>query len=205
MTGASRRSKCAALRGRAGAGFTLVELLVALLVFGLLAGITYQGLDSLSAASAAQREHADAFRTLERAVFTLDADLRQMASRLGRDRQNRWLPALLGATDSLLARRAGVFNPAGSSTGSLQQFRWRSTSAGLLRESWAQPSADPADAPLAATRYPDIGDLEFRFRDQNGGWQAAWPPAGAPAMLPTAVEYELSHPRFGRIRRLIVL
>lgn len=188
-----------------GAGFTLVELLVALMVFGLLASIVYASLDRLSFAALGLRERSAEFAELQRAVATLDSDLRQLTSRLGRDAQGRLMPALAGAPDRLLTRRAGRDNPAGLPRSQLQQFLWTMEQGQLLRNTWSDAVADPADAPSGRTVYPGLRSIEFRYMDPVGRWQQEWPGGLPPEALPAAIEFEIQTESFGRIRRLIAL
>ncbi|MBS3744491.1 MAG: type II secretion system minor pseudopilin GspJ [Wenzhouxiangellaceae bacterium] len=188
-----------------GAGFTLVELLVSVLVFGLLAASAYGGLNALSAAAGAQRERSEAFADLQRAVATLDADLRQLVVRGGRDRQGRQLPAFVADRQSLLGRRAGRINPAGLPRSQLQQFDWRIGPDRLERRSWAEVDTPPDTDPVGRTLFDSVSALDLRYRDAQGGWHRQWPVPGSPEALPTAVEYVLDTPRFGRVRRVIGL
>lgn len=186
-------------------GFTLVELLVAVLVFGLLAAAAYGGLNTLTAVSGQMRERAAALAGVQRAVATLDGDLRQLVGRTGRDRDGRLLPALRGGSTTLLARRAGRANPAGLARSTLQQFSWRVENDVLVRRVWATVDADPATAPAGRTAFEAIESIEFRFRDASGNWQRQWPLAGPAEALPAAVEYVVVSPVFGEIRRVIAL
>lgn len=194
----------AAMRRRCS-GFTLVELLVAVLVFGLLAAAAYGGLNALSAAAAAQRERSAALAELQRAVATLDSDLRQLVVRQGRDRQRKLLPALAADRRSLLARRAGRINPAELPRSQLQQFDWRMEPAGLVRRSWAEVDTPPEVDPTGRVVFSSVSTLTLRFRDAQGGWHRQWPVSGTPGALPSAVEYVLETAMFGRVRRLVVL
>lgn len=186
-------------------GFTLVELLVALLVFALLASIVYAGLDRMSLTSIALGDRAERFAELQRAVAAIDTDLRQLGSRLGRDREGQLLPALAGAPDRLLARRAGRDNPAGLPRSQLQQLRWGLGPDGLRREVWPDAIADPSDPPSGRTDYPSLRSIEFRYLDSLGRWQNDWPGALPPETLPAAIEYVIESERFGRVRRLVAL
>jgi len=186
-------------------GFTLIELLVAVLVFGLLAAAAYGGLDALSEAAGVHRERSAAFADLQRAVATLDGDLRQLVMRQGRDRQGKLLPALAADRRSLLARRAGRINPAQLPRSQLQQFEWRIEQAGLVRRSWAEVDTPPASDPIGRTVFGSVSGLALRFRDAQGGWHRQWPVAGPPQALPSALEYVLETAAFGRVRRVVVL
>lgn len=191
--------------GRCAAGFTLVELLVAVLAFGVLATAAYTGLDSLTAATGAQRERAERLAQLQRAVATVDTDLRQLASRLGRDQQGRALPALIGRETMLIGRRAGRPNPAGLPRSELVQVRLRASPGGVVRETWAELDSPPSQAPVSAVRFDVADDLRLRYRDAAGRWHRQWPVGGRPHTLPAAIEYVIDAAPFGRVRRLIVL
>ena len=190
---------------RPNTGFTLIELLVAVLVFGLLAAAAYGGLNALSEAAGVHRERSAAFADLQRAVATLDGDLRQLVARQGRDRQGQLLPALAADRRSLLARRAGRINPAQLPRSQLQQFEWRIEQAGLVRRSWAEVDTPPASDPIGRTVFGSVSGLALRFRDAQGGWHRQWPVAGPPQALPSALEYVLETAAFGRVRRVVVL
>lgn len=193
------------LRAQRPSGFTLVELLVAVLVFGLLAASAYGGLSALSAAVGVQRERSQAFADVQRVVATLDSDLRQLVSRRGRDRAGRLLPVLAGDSRILLGRRAGRANPAGLPRSQLQQFEWRLERGGLVRRTWPEVDSAPDSPPTGRTAFGQVTAIEFRFRDAAGAWHRQWPASSPPQMLPTAIEYVFETPVFGAIRRLVTL
>lgn len=194
-----------ASRASQSGGFTLVELLVAVLVFGLLAASAYGGLTALSAVAGVQHERSDTFADLQRAVATLDSDLRQLVSRRGRDRNGRPLPVLGADAHTLLGRRAGRVNPADLPRSQLQQFEWRLEQSVLVRRSWPEVNSSPDSAPSGRTAFEAVIDIEFRFRDSSGTWHRQWPASSPPQLLPSAVEYVVESPTFGRVRRLVAL
>ncbi len=190
---------------QSASGFTLVELLVAVLVFGLLAASAYSGLNVLSLAVGAQRDRSLALAELQRAVATLDSDLRQLVSRRGRDREGRLLPVLRGDSEILLARRAGRVNPAELPRSQLQQFEWRLDQNVLVRHSWPEVDSAPDSPPSGRTVFGQVTAVEFRFRDSAGAWHRQWPASSPPQVLPSAVEYVLDTPVFGSVRRVVAL
>ncbi|HKL54164.1 MAG TPA: type II secretion system minor pseudopilin GspJ [Wenzhouxiangellaceae bacterium] len=193
------------LPSKHSSGFTLVELLVAVLVFGLLAASAYGGLTALSAAVGAQRDRSLALAGLQRAVATLDSDLRQLVSRRGRDRDGRLLPVLGGDSQILLGRRAGRLNPADLPRSQLQQFEWRLEQSVLVRRSWPEVDSAPDTPPTGRTVFDQVTAIEFRFRDSSGAWHRQWPASSPPQLLPSAVEYVIDTPVFGTVRRLVAL
>jgi len=192
------------LKARVSGGFTLVEVLVSVLVFSLMAATAYTALSSLTAAVGDYRQRADELAEMQRGVATLDADLRQLVSRRGRDRDGRLLPAMQGDSSTLLARRAGRANPAGLTRSNLQQVRWRSASTGLQRQSWPEVDSAPSSEPSGRTTYASIERIEFRYLDGTGVWHARWP-IGPQDALPAAVEYVIETSRYGAVRRLVAL
>jgi len=187
------------------AGFTLVEVLVAVFVFGLLAATAYAGLNGLAGVVERQRERAAEFAQVQRAVASLDSDLRQLVSRPARGRGGDILPALAGTGDGFTARRAGRANPAGLPRSRLQQFAWRVDGAALVRLAWADVVAEPGEAPAGRTEFGALAAFEDRYLDPAGAWHRQWPAGGPPRQLPAAIEYVFQSESFGRIRRLIVL
>ncbi len=60
------------------AGFTLIELLIAIFIMSLLALLSWRGIDGMSRAQDANREHADQIATLQTALSQWQTDLDQM-------------------------------------------------------------------------------------------------------------------------------
>lgn len=191
---------------RDGRGYTLVEVLLAVSIFAILAGSTYVALDGLSRASLEHRDRAEDFAQLQLALSRMEADLRQLVSRPVRGPDGRGRPALAGERARLEATRAGWANPSGQRRSTLQRFAWRLDDGGLVRRSW------PVTDRTATTEYFDerlLGDaqsLELQFRDEQGRWREQWPAdPEAAARLPIAVEFQIESERFGRFRRVVVL
>lgn len=184
-------------------GFTLVEVLVAVLVFGILAASAYVALDGLSAAAGDHRRHADRLAGLQRTVAMIDADLRQLVSRPVRE-NGSLSPALAGTRTGFAATRAGDFDVHGQSR--LRRVGWQSETDGLVRVRRADLDSAP-DEPWVRARVPEpVRGLRLRYRDRTGAWHERWPAeTGGPGSLPVAVEYELDLAESGRLRRLVVL
>lgn len=189
----------------ASRGFTLLELLVAVAVFAVLAGAAYVALDRMSLAYAAHRDRAQAFQELQMAVSRLDMDLRQLATRPVRTAEGL-APALAGGRFAFEASRAGWDNPAGLPRSTLQRFGWRVEDGRLVRRTW--PVTDRvASTPVGSRALLDgVQQLELQYRDPSGQWHEQWPAAGLPpGHLPQAVEYRLELTDGRIIRRLIPL
>lgn len=109
-------------------GFTLLELLIAIAIFALLALGTYRMLDSVLATDRATRVQEQQLRELVRAMAALERDLQQVVVRPVRDPNGEWRSALLGEradNDSVEFTRSGWRNPMGALRSGLQRVRWQ--------------------------------------------------------------------------------
>jgi general secretion pathway protein J len=191
---------------RPARGYTLIEVLVAVLVFAVLAASAYGALDALSRAAISHRDHARELASLQLSVARLSADLRQLSHRRSRNAFGQAEPAFSGSRNGLQGMRAGWANPNELRRSQLQRFAWQFDGQDLIRLAW--PVTDPAPGVVPTPETIDIGlrDLRLAYRDRNGGWHEQWPPRMASEeALPSAVEVFLETERFGSIRRLLVL
>lgn len=187
-------------------GFTLIEVLVSVLVFAILAASAYVALDGLSAAAGHHQQRSERFADIQRAVSRLDADLRQLASRPVRGPDGTLEPALAGRRGQLTASRAGWANPAEQPRSQLQRFGWSLADGTLSRTAWPVTDRLPGTPEGIEAVLTGVAGFELRYLDPVGQWHRDWPPAGQPAAtLPPAVEYVFELADRGSIRRLVVL
>jgi len=187
-------------------GYTLVEVLVAVLVFAVLAASAYAALNALSRAAVSHRDHAAELAALQLGMARLTSDIRQLSHRRARNSFGQIGPALSGSPNSLQGKRVGWANPNELRRSQLQRFAWQFDGQDLIRLAW--PVTDPAlgVVPVPETLAIAVRDLRLAFRDAGGGWHDQWPPrSAADQVLPAAVEVTLDTARFGSIRRLLVL
>ena len=170
-------------------GFTIVELTVALLIFGMLAAagvgllafsVRAQGASGTRLAQAAALRRTDAL---------LSADLAQIVPRLTRDTAGAPTAAFFGGNgrDGELAIglvRGGWSNPDGRLRPSLQKVEYRR--AGDRLERRAYPLLDGAAPGPAIVLLRGVRDLRLRYR-LAGAWSDRWDNP-RPLALPSAVE-----------------
>jgi general secretion pathway protein J len=192
---------------RAAGGYTLVEVLIAVLVFAVLAARCLCGPRRTERAQPwTSARTPTELAELQMAVARLDADLRQLATRPVRGPDGRHEPALAGERNRLAATRAGWANPASQRRGSLQRISWQFSHNELQRSGWPVTDRVPATQVWSETLLEGVALVEFRYRDRQGRWRDEWPSGNDEIThLPTAIEVTLESERFGRIRRLVVL
>ncbi|WJW75225.1 type II secretion system minor pseudopilin GspJ [Thiohalobacter sp. IOR34] len=191
-------------------GFTLLELLVAMAIFALLAMLAYGGLNNVLMTRAGVEAQAEALKRLQLGYRWLQRDLEQAVLRPVRDSLGDSRPALLagGSFGTLLAlTREGWSNPAGQPRSHLQRVVYRLEEDRLLRAYWPALDRAPGAEPLEAVLLEGVSRVELRFLDPAGEWRPQWPPANqqGEAGLPRAVELIVETDAWGALRWLFRL
>lgn len=189
-------------------GYTLVEVLIAVTVFGVLTASAYVALDGLSRAALEHRQRSEELAALQLTVARFDADVRQLVSRPVRSFDGRQEPALTGSRQSLTGTRAGWANPSNLPRSHLQRFSWRFEGGEFFRLDWPVTDAAAGTRAWSEGMLDGLVQVGLRYRDPAGAWHEQWPPPRAtatPSSLPMAIELNLESRRFGAIRRLLVL
>lgn len=172
------------------AGFTLVELMVALAIFGLISAAAVGLLAFSVRAQGAASERLDAAAALRRADALLSADLAQATGRTTRDGLGAIEPAFVG-TDGATGEtafgfvRGGWSNPDARPRASLQKVAYALEGDRLVRRAW--PMLDGAMPGDPAVVLREVEALEMRYRLSDGEWRERWNPT-RPTALPRLVE-----------------
>lgn len=187
-------------------GFTLIEVLVALAIFGILSVVAYQTLGQSLTNTEVLNQRMDRMQSIQRTMRLLGRDLMQAAPRPVRDTLGGgFLPALRtdrGTEFALEVTRGGWPNPAGLPRGTLQRAAYRIEDGELMRYHWQVLDPTLNDEAIATVLLDDVDSLLFRFLQVNDEWIEQWPPQGAGQRTrPRAVEVVLTLVDQGEIRR----
>jgi general secretion pathway protein J len=174
------------LKRSAEHGFTLVELMIALFIFAMLASAGVGLLGFSTRAQAVTAERLGEAASEHRLSAILASDLAQAQPRVSRDETGARSVAFEGGQGPLLLRyvRAGWLGGDGRSRSALQGVEWRFDQRQLLRVS--RPMVDGAADIKPVIMAGEIERVALRFR-KDGVWQSNWAPATA-TELPQAVE-----------------
>ena len=177
-------------RSPRAAGFTLVEVMIALMIFGMIAAAGVALLAFSVRAQATTDAVLDDLGDVNRLAAVMTADLAQAQDRPTRDEAGVRLPAFAGAagaTPLLRLVRAGWSNPDAAPRADLQKVEYRLS--GTTLERIAYPALDGA-APLApAALVEGVAQVRLRFR-YAGAWSDRWEGTDR-AALPQAAELSL--------------
>lgn len=203
------------LQTRSHQGFTLLELLVAIAIFTIVAAMAMGGFHQL----VKQREQAtDAMqriRMVQRCVMRISQDFEQLSPRPIRDAtSNADIPALNASTDGaniIELSHGGWFNPTGINRSTLQRVRYRLIDNKLYREYWPMLDRNLNTNPVQTQLLDKVTSVTLRYMSESREWQTSWPPnlsTGAPAsnmgrMLPVAIEITITLQDWGDIKRVI--
>jgi general secretion pathway protein J len=196
-------------------GFTLLELLVALAVFAILATAAYSGLRNVLFTRVAVEAQSQRLAAVQLAFHRLGQDIEQAAPRGIRDEYGEPQAAMLGdplTDEPLILTRAGWDNPLGQPRASLQRVVYRVRDGQLWRLHWPVLDRGSLIEPRETRVLDQLREFRIRFLDQNESWRNDWPPPASDDSsprdlnaLPRAVEISLTLEDWGEITRLLLL
>ncbi len=186
-------------------GFTLLELLVAISIFSLIAAAGYSGLSSLTRALQSQQESSRTLADTQWLVARLDQDIAQSINRSTRvgDAQ---LPALIGDSSSLRLVTLNAEPPVYQALSDEISVGWQWQNQQLRRQLWQLPDRAAGVAPLVdEILMEQILQFEFRYLDDSNQWQLQWNSQLQNSQLPRAIQYQLQTSDYELISRIIEL
>lgn len=197
------------------AGFTFIEMLIAILIFSIFSYGTFIAVKLASDQRVMTDEAMSRVREIQHAMVTLSRDFFQLSPRPVRGALgDTYVPALRSdaRTEYIVElTRAGWSNHLGLPRGTLQRVAYRLEDNVLYREHLAVLDATLANEPVETELLTGIENIEIRFLDTSNRWTTAWPPLrsldiSGPVelrMRPVAVEIVVELEDVGEITRLI--
>lgn len=190
-------------------GFTLLEVLVALVIFALLtlaAQAIFQGVLRNNSVTKAKILRLN---ELSFAMQQLENDFTHGVARTRRESAERNPAVFVGAEGLLESRGDGVtfirngwFNPdARLRRSELQRLGWRLQGDQLERLSWLYPDSLPGTQPHRAVILKSVRQFRLRYY-RNGSWTSRWTTTH---QLPQAVEVTLELSDHGSVTRRFLL
>lgn len=193
-------------------GFTLVEVLVAIFIFAIVAAIAMGGYNQLVKQSDIVSAGASRTREIQSAMQRLSIDFTSLEPRPVREPLgDALIPALRSdeRSDTLVElTHSGWSNPAGVPRSTLQRVSYRLEDNKLLREYWLALDRTMTGEPERAVLLDHVKSMKLRFMDNNRTWHDQWPPLGysapdGPRLRPIAVEITVDLDDWGELKRLI--
>jgi len=195
-------------------GFTLIEILVAVAIFGLLSIAAYTILDAGMRSRQQTEERLSQLEIVQRAIHTIEQDLRMLSARQVRDEFGDKVPILRGESEQSGLQtyfeftRAGWRNPARLPRSNLQHIIYSFEQNTLKRHHKIfldQTSNSPG---VTRTLLQDVSHFSLQFLNQQKQWKNNWSILNSSddnQKLPKAVKVNLELEPFGKIERLILI
>ena len=198
-------------RRAAAAGFTLLELLVALIVFAIMSAIAYGGLNRIFAV----RERIDAenrkWRELTLVFGRLEEDIGQAVNRTYLDSFGTRKSALIGHAQLVGVDDANlslIRMGAGGSTGvaaDMSHVGYRLREGRLELMQWPALDLPPRAVPTVHVLMQEVQAFELAFMNEKGVWEDKWEPDASASVLPRAVQISLTLAGGTRVKRVVAL
>jgi general secretion pathway protein J len=183
-------------------GFTLVEMLVALFVFGLISAAGVTLLRSTADSQIQLRDRLGERATFSRLSNLIEADLAQAVPRPARIEGGATRPAFETGDGKLFTfSRIGAAPDAATTQPSLARIAYRIDGSRLIRS--AASHADGSRGGSDAVLIEGLRQATLRLREPDGGWRNDWTAVDADT-LPRALEILLTT-QDGRNYRMLYL
>jgi general secretion pathway protein J len=176
-------------------GFTLVEVLLALAIFGVIAVLAYRATASLTEGEARLSAEARRWRALDALFARFEGDIRQAvprAARAGPRVEPAWLalPADSAGNAALVFTRSGAeFSDDPGIAGQRIGYRLRGHAVEIAY--WPQVDNAADIQPAVYTLVDGVTGFRIAYLGRTGAWRDSWPVQGESA-LPRAVRVDLT-------------
>lgn len=187
-------------------GFTLIEILVALVVFAAMAAITWGALGQIARTRSALAAEQDRFAAIVRSMGDLERDLRQAIARPLRGNYGEPVPAVLGFADRIELSRLGYANPRAEPRSNIERVLYALDKHSLRRGRYAVLDRAAGSVPEWRDLLDQVAEFRLRYLGMDGTWREQWPPRDvAPEEMPRAIELRMRLEDFGELRRVLAL
>lgn len=195
-------------------GFTLLELIVVIAIFGVMSAMAYGGLSSVLKTRVHVEKSLERTAEYQKAFMRLRNDFQNAHNRPVRDPYGTTQPAFIGDTNShVTVTRGGWRNPLSQPRASLERVTYYldPDKKALIRSSYRVLDQAQDSKPVEVELLESVTELSWRYLDSKREWQTTWPPASLssstsssgsstqPPAPPMAVEITLHTDDMGEI------
>ena len=187
-------------------GFTLVEMMTALAIFGVIGLMATQILTGTIRVGETTRERGEALSDVQRAMDIIGRDITQLTRRTVQDELGESTePVVVSGTSLLELTRVGWQNPLGKPRSELQRVAYVHRDDTLIRLFWPVLDRAPGSEPIAQVLLKGVAEASFGVHDDQGERHGFWPlvvaeDETAPELAAVAMALRLE--RYGHIERL---
>ena len=193
------------------AGFTLLELLVAVAVFAILSSMAYGGLRNVIDNSHQTELSMQRLQQVQLAMLKISRDFTQLSQRNIRDEYgnpNNYIMAGEGGDVFIEFSRGGRRNPAQLLRSHLLRVAYKLEENTLSRLHWPHLDRTQEMQAYESVLLEDVENASIRFLDNSNEWHNEWPPLSATgqpgdtAVTLSAIEFTLELQDWGELVRI---
>ncbi|WP_428313072.1 type II secretion system minor pseudopilin GspJ [Hydrocarboniphaga sp.] len=157
-------------------GFTLIEIILVVLIFGIMSAMAYGGLNSVLKTRTAVEASIERTADLQRAYMRMRNDFQNLALRPIRDNFGDTQPALVGSRDNIVEfTRGGWRNPLYLPRSSFERVVYRLASDKKLeRASYRVLDRAQDTQPARVVLLDKVEDFKLRYMDSEREWVTEW-------------------------------
>lgn len=199
----------------------MIEVMVAIAVFAVIAAGVYRVLSAMVAAQDRVVSHVDALADLQRSLWLMSMDMNQLVMRDVKKPDDKRSPALIADDGEFLLQftRQGVRNPLLASRSDLERVAYslgyeandkaggKKRTKSLLRHTW--PALDRKEGTTATVQvlFRNVEDVRLEFLDQKGSWKSDWPEKKSDdrehnRALPAAIKLTMRTKDYGTLEQI---
>lgn len=158
------------------AGFTLLEILIALFIFTIVSMIIVSALHTVFSSQTSTEKNAERLAALQMTLTLMARDFEQAIERPIINASGGKDGPFIGMNNMVTFTHAGFVNPLGKlQRSTLQRTRYRLEKENLIRDTWSALDQIQKSKPETRILLSHVTQLEFEYLDQNGQFHARWP------------------------------
>ncbi|NVJ59076.1 MAG: type II secretion system minor pseudopilin GspJ [Gammaproteobacteria bacterium] len=167
---------------RKAAGFTLLEILIAVTITAVIATSAFAILNQALGTQTNAEQNDRRLAELQRAMNRISMDLQMLADRAVRNEYGDLLPQLMGDKSSdesfISFTRQGKRNPANLPRTEMERVTYRLSEGSLVREQWLVLDIASTDQIVERELLKDVTRFEVEFFHEEQ-WLDSWPTTDA--------------------------
>ena len=188
-------------------GFTLLEMVVTVLIFGIVGVLAVQLLSQSVRTTEKVIHRSTVLGEWHRAMNIIEQDLLQINGRQIRDEFGDYLPGVLADSEQIEFTRGGWGNFLGDQRSEQQRVAYFLHENQLIRRYWEVLDRAQDTEPIDQLLLPTVNSIQFELLDRNGDEHYFWPPSsyadeGEIYSPLVAVRVTLDLPQLGTVSHL---
>jgi len=189
-------------------GFTLIEILIALFVFSILALMLSNALHNVINVQSGTDQSAERLRKLQYALLMMSRDVEQTINRPILNASGKPDQAFIGTASSMTFTHTGIAaTPDNLMRSNMRRAQYSFHDNALWRNTWPVLDQAPDTQSSGRNLLDNVEDVHFEYLDEKNRFHSEWPILGQSNTqpLPRAVRVYMTIPHWGSVSQLYVI